>query len=64
MGARSGGLSLLTFQTSGISTENGPQTKTTSMKNMMKLNGFFESKIEIPRIKVGKKQIIETLITE
>ena len=60
----SGGLSLLAFHTSEISTENGPQTKTTSMKNMMKLNSFFESKVEIPRIKVGKKQIIETLITE
>ena len=33
--------------------------------NMMKrLNLFFESKVEIPRIKVGKKQAVETLINE
>jgi hypothetical protein len=31
---------------------------------MMKLNGFFESKVEIPRIKIEKRQTIETLITE
>jgi hypothetical protein len=28
------------------------------------LNGFFESKIEIPRINVGESQTIETLINE
>jgi len=28
------------------------------------LNEFFESDIEIPRIKVGKKQTIEALINE
>jgi CRISPR-associated protein Cas1 len=34
-------------------------------RNMMKkLNEFFESYIEIPRLQVGKKQTIETLITE
>jgi len=31
---------------------------------MNQLNGFFESNIEIPRIKVGKRQTIETLINE
>jgi hypothetical protein len=31
---------------------------------MRKLNGYFESKIEIPRIKHGSKQTIETLINE
>ena len=31
---------------------------------MKKLEMFFESKVEIPRIKVGKKQTIETLINE
>ncbi len=31
---------------------------------MKKLNAFFESTVEIPRIKVGKKQTIETLISE
>ena len=29
-----------------------------------KLNTYFESKVEIPRIKVGKRQKIETLIDE
>jgi len=29
-----------------------------------KLNAYFESKVEIPRIKVGKRQEIETLINE
>ncbi len=29
-----------------------------------KLNAYFETKVEIPRIKVGKKQEIETLINE
>jgi len=28
------------------------------------LNAYFESKVEIPRIKHGKKQTIETLINE
>jgi len=28
------------------------------------LNEFFESNIEIPRIRVGEKQTIETLINE
>ena len=31
---------------------------------MTKLNTFFESSVEIPRIKVGKKQSVETLINE
>ena len=31
---------------------------------MTKLEEFFESQVEIPRIKVGKKQTLETLITE
>jgi hypothetical protein len=31
---------------------------------MKQLNRYFESSVEIPRIKVGKKQIIETLINE
>jgi hypothetical protein len=31
---------------------------------MRKLNLFFESKVDVPRIKVGKKQTIETLINE
>ncbi len=28
------------------------------------LNAFFERKIDIPRIKIGKKQTLETLINE
>ena len=31
---------------------------------MKKLNNHFESKVEIPRIKVGKRQTITTLINE
>ena len=31
---------------------------------MKKLESLFESKVEIPRIKVGKTQTIETLINE
>lgn len=31
---------------------------------MKKLNLFFENKVEIPRIKVGNKQSLETLIGE
>ena len=31
---------------------------------MKKLNNFFESTIDVPRIKVGKKQTVETLIAE
>ena len=31
---------------------------------MDQLNGFFESMVEIPRIKVGNRQTIETLINE
>ena len=31
---------------------------------MGSLNLFFESKVEIPRIRVGKRQTIETLIDE
>jgi hypothetical protein len=27
-------------------------------------NGYFGSKVEVPRIKVGKRQILETLINE
>jgi len=39
---------------------NGPKTSDL----MKKLNLYFESKVEIPRIKVGKRQTIETLINE
>ena len=39
---------------------NGSQTR-----NLMKqLNAFFESVVEVPRIRVGKRQTIETLINE
>ena len=31
---------------------------------MKKLNHFFETYIEIPRMSVGKKQTVETLINE
>ena len=31
---------------------------------LMKLNNLFELTVEVPRIKVGKKQTIETLINE
>lgn len=31
---------------------------------MRQLNQYFESKVEIPRINVGKRQTIETLINE
>ena len=31
---------------------------------IMRLNAYFESEVEIPRIKVGKRQEIETLINE
>ena len=31
---------------------------------MTKLEVFFELKVEIPRIKVGKRQTLETLINE
>jgi len=31
---------------------------------MKKLNAYFESKVQIPRIKVGNRQSIETLINE
>jgi hypothetical protein len=31
---------------------------------MKRLNAIFESKVEIPRIKVEKKQTVETLIKE
>ena len=31
---------------------------------MNSLDGFFETTIEIPRIKVGKRQTVETLISE
>jgi len=31
---------------------------------MKQLYGFFESKVELPRIRVGKRQTIETLISE
>jgi len=35
------------------------------IRDMMKqLNVFFESKVEVLRIKVGKRQTIETLINE
>jgi hypothetical protein len=31
---------------------------------MKQLNAFFESVVEVPRIRVGKRQTIETLINE
>ena len=31
---------------------------------MKELNEYFESYVKVPRMKVGKKQIIETLINE
>ena len=31
---------------------------------MRRLNAYFGSKVEIPRIKVGKRQTIETLVNE
>ena len=31
---------------------------------MKKLTMFIESKVEVPRLKVGKKQTIETLVNE
>ena len=31
---------------------------------MKRLENFFESNVEIPRIKIGKKQTFETLINE
>lgn len=31
---------------------------------MKQLNKYFESKVEVPRMRVGKRQTIETLITE
>ena len=35
------------------------------IRNLMKqLNRFFESKVEVPRMLVGEKQTIETLINE
>ena len=34
-------------------------------RSMMKeLNGYFESRVEVPRIRVGKRQTIETLIND
>jgi hypothetical protein len=38
------------------------ETKTRDL--MKSLNGFFETTINIPRIKVGKRQTLETLINE
>lgn len=35
-----------------------------SKKLMKKLNQFFESEVQIPRIRHGKKQTLETLINE
>ena len=35
-----------------------------SNKKHKKLNAYFESIVEIPRIKVGKRQTLETLINE
>lgn len=31
---------------------------------MRKLNGFFQSTVEVPRIRIGKRQEVETLINE
>jgi hypothetical protein len=39
---------------------NGLKTR----EMMKQLYGFFESKVELPRIRVGKRQTIETLISE
>jgi len=37
----------------------------TQTRDILKqLNQFFEGKVEVPRIRVGKKQTIETLINE
>jgi len=56
-----------------IKTENQSRTKKgkreylneTKTRDLIKsLDGFFETTIEIPRIKVGKKQTLETLINE
>ena len=56
-----------------IKTENQSRTKkgkreylneTKTRELMNSLDGFFETTIDIPRIKVGNKQTIETLINE
>ena len=39
---------------------NSPKTR----ELMKRLNIFFESSVEIPRIKVGKMQTVDTLINE
>ena len=39
---------------------NGHQTR----DFMKRLYGYFEFKVEVPRIRVGKRQTIETLISE
>ena len=39
---------------------NGSQTR----QLMKQLNAFFEAIVEVPRIKIGKRQTIETLISE
>jgi len=31
---------------------------------MKQLNAFFETTVEVPRIRIGRRQTIETLITE
>jgi len=38
------------------------ETETTNLTK--KLSEFFESEVEVPRIRVGKQQTIETLISE
>ena len=38
--------------------------KTMTNEFIKKLNAYFESKVEIPRMKVGKRQKLETLIDE
>jgi hypothetical protein len=37
---------------------------TSTRKFTAKLNNFFEAYVEVPRIKVGQRQTIETLINE
>ena len=39
---------------------NGVRTR----EMMKQLSGFFESSVEVPRMRVGKRQTIETLINE
>ena len=47
-----------------VEISSGDPTNHQTRDMMTKLNCLFESKIDVPRIKVGKKQTIETLINE